>query len=600
MALIRKNKEVEPMEPILGIDLGTTNSVVSVVQDGNPVVLRDGRQQAILPSFVGLDGDGGLLVGAAARNQALLAPERTVKSIKRRMGEDVQIPFGDSEYSPQEISAMILRTLKQRAEQALGGPVSKAVITVPAFFSENQRRATREAGQLAGLDVVRIVNEPTAAALTYEPHPTRRETLLVYDLGGGTFDVSLVQIESGVIEVLASHGDTHLGGDDFDQLLLDNVAQQFLDEHGVDLRTISTARSRLLQAVEEAKKRLSFEPFTEIAEEFLAEKDGQPLHLRQVVERHDYEALIEPLLKKTLTSVDSALEDAGRTARDLDRVILVGGSTRTPLVQALLKQQLHHDLHLEVDPDLCVSMGAAVQGALVAGIDVGAVLVDITPHTLGIECLGVVHGRPSSYCFSPIIQRNTPLPAVRSEIYQTSHEGQKVVHIPVFQGESDDTRGNQFVGDLQLEGLNEDAAAGNEVLVRFELDLDGILKVAVVERDTGLRKEVTIENAITRFRAGSRDEAKARLEAVFGAGSQGDEPAAVVAAGEGGVAEAFPEANELLAKARRLVGQAGAEDAEEMRALIEQLQQAVRQQREGEVQRLGDQLEDLMFYLEDA
>ncbi|MEQ8787728.1 MAG: Hsp70 family protein [Pirellulaceae bacterium] len=588
------------MELILGIDLGTTNSVVSVVQDGKPVVLGDGRQEVILPSLVGVDSSGGLLVGEAARNQALLAPERTVKSIKRRMGEDVKVPLGEASYSPQEVSAMILRTLKDRAEQSLGRTVDKAVITVPAFFTENQRRATREAGQLAGLDVVRIVNEPTAAALTYEPHPTRRETLVVYDLGGGTFDVSLVQIESGVIEVLASHGDTHLGGDDFDQLLLDLVAEQFLDETGVDLRTIPAARSRLLQAVEDAKKRLSFEPYTEIAEEFIAEKDGQPLHLRRAIERKDYEALIDPLLRKTLTCVDSALEDAKLTARDIDRVILVGGSTRTPLVHQLLRQQLHHDLHLEVDPDLCVSMGAAVQGALVAGVDVGAVLVDITPHTLGIECLGEVRGRPSRYCFSSIIERNTPLPAVRSEIYYTEYDGQNVVDIRVLQGESDDARYNQPVGQLRLDGLNEDAPAGNEVLVRFELDLDGILTVAVVERDTGLRKEVTIENAITRFRAGSRDEAKAKLESVFGASSGEQESRETAAVGEGGAAAAFPQAEQMLTKSKRLLAQAAAEDAEEMRSLIEQLGRAVEQRSEQEVQRICDQLEDLMFYLEDA
>jgi molecular chaperone DnaK len=594
------------MEPIFGIDLGTTNSVVSVIQDGKPVVLRDGRQQAILPSFVGLDSSGGLLVGETARNQALLAPERTVKSIKRQMGQDVKVMLGDTGYSPQEVSAMILRTLKDRAAQALGQSVSKAVITVPAFFNENQRRATREAGQLAGLDVQRIINEPTAASLTYEPHADHHELLLVYDLGGGTFDVSVVQIEAGVVEVLASHGDTHLGGDDFDQLLLDDVAGRFLDEHGVDLRTIPTARSRLLQAVEEAKKRLSFEAYTEIAEEFIAEKDGQPLHLRQEIDRQEYEALIEPLLKKTLACVDAALDDAKLTARQLDRVILVGGSTRTPLVHQMLAEQLHHELHCEIDPDLCVSMGAAIQGALMSGIDVGAVLVDITPHTLGVECLGEVRGLPSQYCFSPIIERNTPLPAVRSEIYYTHQEGQAAARIRVFQGEHEDTRRNQPVGEVLLEGLNEEADAGNEVLVRFELDLDGILTVAAVERDTGLRKEVTIDNAVTRFRASSRLDAREKLEAMFAA-PRGDEAgaASLVTGGEQGGGEqggdaAFPAADELLVKARRLVGQASAEDAREMQSLIEQLRQAISAQRAPDVERIAAELENLVFYLEDA
>ena len=376
------------MDPILGIDLGTTNSVVSIIQDGKPVPLRDERGQAILPSVVGLDSLGQLLVGQAARNQALVAPQRTVRSIKRKMGQDVMIRMGEKEYSPQEISAMILRTLAQRAEQVYGRPLKQAVITVPAFFKEHQRRATHEAGSLAGLEVVRIINEPTAAALVYEPHSSRNERLLVYDLGGGTFDVSLVQIESSVIEVLASHGDTQLGGDDFDQLLLDLVANKFADEHGLDLREIPTAKSRLLQAVEAAKMRLSTEAYTTIAEEFIAERNGQPLNLHMEIDRTDYETLIEPLLRKTLLCVDAALADAGMNAGQIDRVVLVGGSTRTPLVQRLLMEQLHHELHREIDPDLCVSLGAAVQGALVAGIEVGQVLVDITPHTLGIQCVG--------------------------------------------------------------------------------------------------------------------------------------------------------------------------------------------------------------------
>ena len=395
---------------------------------------------------------------------------------------------------------MILRTLAERAEQAYGRPLRQAVITVPAFFKENQRRATHEAGTLAGLDVVRIINEPTAAALVYEPHSSHNERLLVYDLGGGTFDVSVVQIESGVIEVLASHGDTQLGGDDFDQLLLDLVANTFAEEHGIDLREIPTAKSRLLQAVEAAKIRLSSEAYTTIAEEFIAEHDGRALNLHMDIDRTDYEPLIEPLLRKTLLCVDAALADASMNAGEIDRVVLVGGSTRTPLVQQLLREQLHHELHREIDPDLCVSLGAAIQGALVAGLDVGQVLVDITPHTLGIQCFGELYGHASHQLFSPIIRRNTPLPAVRSEIYYTTHSGQDQAHIHILQGEHDVATLNESVGEFMLEGLNEEAGEGSEILVRFELDLNGMLKVTARERDTGLSKEVTIDDAITRFR----------------------------------------------------------------------------------------------------
>ena len=505
------------MEPILGIDLGTTNSVVAILKGNTPCVLPVEEGRKTLPSAVGLDADGARLVGTPARNQAVLAPERTVLSVKRQMGQAAKLRLGSQELTPQEISAVILRTLKERAEAELGQSVKQAVITVPAFFNEVQRAATQQAGELAGLEVLRIVNEPTAAALIYEPNSAERERLLVYDLGGGTFDVSIVQIEQGVVEVLSSHGDTHLGGDDFDKLLLDHVCERFREEHAdVDLRDNPASRSRLLQAVEAAKCRLSNEAYTTIEEAFIAEQNGQPLNLNMTVDRSEYEELIRPLLQKTINSVDAALADAKLLAKDIDKVILVGGSSRTPLVQDMLAEQLGQTPHAEFDPDLCVAMGAAVQGGLIAGVDVGAVLVDITPHTLGVRCVGTVNGMRTDRCFSPLIKRNTSLPATRSELYYTCVPGQEVVLVDVYQGENDDTNFNELIGGFKLDGLDEDADENSEILVRFDLDLNGTLNVTAVERATSLEQKLTIDNAVTRFRAKDADNAKQRLAELFG------------------------------------------------------------------------------------
>ena len=592
------------MDTIIGIDLGTTNSEVAVVRDGLPVVLPDEDGDPILPSVVGLDPEGRLLVGKPARNQAVLAPDRTIRSIKRQMGRESTVPLGEQEYSPQEVSAIILRTLKGRAERALGHPVAKAVITVPAFFTEGQRDATREAGVLAGLDVVRIINEPTAAVLTYDPHPPERERLLVYDLGGGTFDVSIAQVEGGVVEILASHGDTHLGGDDFDQLLMDFLCDRFQQKHGVDLRAEPVARSRVLRAAEDAKKALSAEAVATIAEEFIAETDGVPLHLRMEVDRPDYEALIEPLLDRTLACLDRALDDADLQANQIDKVVLVGGATRTPLVHRLLRDRLGRPVHAEIEPDLAVALGAAVQGALIAGLEVGPVLVDITPHTLGIEALGTLHGFPSVHTFAPILERNTPLPAARTEIFSTVADGQEAAEIRVFQGEDDDTRHNTLVGEFAIEGLAA-VHAGNQIVVKLDLDLNGILKVTATERATGLARQVTIDNAMERFRRRHRTDAVDRLEAVFRTSADPLALPAPVSAGGSTPAVAAPSpalqpAVALVAKAERLLATANPEDAAELKALLVDLRAAIDRGSAAEVGPIAHEVEDLVFYLEDA
>ena len=595
------------METIIGIDLGTTNSEVAIIRDGQPVVLADEEGEMILPSIVGLDAQGRLLVGRAARNQFVLAPERTIRSIKRRMGEEITVTLGDQKYTPQEISAMILRTLKERAETALGAPVRKAVITVPAFFSEGQRDATREAGELAGLEVVRIINEPTAAVLTYNPHPPEMERLLVYDLGGGTFDVSIAQVEAGVVEILASHGDTHLGGDDFDQRLLDFVCDHFVSEHAIDLREALVARSRVLRAVEEAKKTLSFEAVARVEEEFIAEKNGVPLHLKLEIERHDYEELIEPLLAKTLTCLDQSLTDAKLQATQIDKVVLVGGATRTPLVHRLLQDRLGRPVHAEIEPDLAVAMGAAVQGGLIEGVEVGAVLVDITPHTLGIESRGPLHGFISNYRFSSIIERNTALPATRTEMFYTASDYQKVARIRVFQGESDDTRYNTLVGEFKIEGLAE-VDRGNQIVVQLDLDLNGILKVTATERLTGLAQHVTIDNAMERFRTQQRTDAVDRLEAIFETAEETSEAGSPLAASSPdreaddltpGQKQAIQSAREMIAKAEPVLNGANAEDAADLRALLTDLRSALEGRAEETIRRVTTEVEDLIFYLAD-
>ena len=594
-------------EPILGIDLGTTNSEVALVRDGQPHVFAQ-EGDPILPSFVGLAEDGRLLVGTAARNQWVLAPERTVKSIKRKMGQDVAVRLGDQEYRPQEISAMILRALRDRACAQLGVQVNKAVITVPAYFNDAQRQATREAGELAGLEVVRILNEPTAASLTYDPTHSELRRILVYDLGGGTFDVSIVQAQEGVIEVLASHGDTQLGGDDFDDLLFKHVASKFQTDHGIDLGTNLVARARLLRAVESAKRTLSFHPFARIEEEFIAEKEGQALHLNMEIGREEYEDMIRPLLDRTMDCVQRALDDSHLTGSAINKVVLVGGSTRTPIISRLLEERLGQPAHQEVNPDLCVAMGAALQAGLIAGIDVGPVLVDITPHSLGIKCLDLSQGYDFPFRFAPILRRNTPLPASRSEVFHTVHDHQTSVEVDIYQGEHDDVRNNYAVGKFTIQGLAA-VPAGNPLVVQVDLNLDGMLKVSARERATGLQKQITIENALARFERDERELARERLDRLWSSGSDQEEAAENVPE-ELAIPQLVPgpregqretvQARALLEKADRLLGQLPAEDRTEVERLMAKVRTALTDRQWEQVTTGSNELSDILFYIEDV
>jgi molecular chaperone DnaK len=601
------------MDAIVGIDLGTTNSEAAIIRDGQPhVFAEDG--DPILPSFVGLSEDGRLLVGKAAKNQWVLAPERTIKSIKRKMGQDVKVKLGDKEYRPQEISAMILRALRDRVNQQVDAPIQKAVITVPAYFNDSQRQATREAGELAGLEVVRILNEPTAASLAYDPNQRELRRMLVYDLGGGTFDVSIVQSQEGVVEVLSSHGDTQLGGDDFDELLLNRVCDRFRDEHAIDLRANLVSRARVLRAVEAAKRQLSSYAVARIEEEFIAEKNGQALHLTTEINRTDYEGLIQPLLDRTMECVQRALDDANLIPASIDKVVLVGGSTRTPRISELLEERLRQLPHQEVNPDLVVAMGASIQAAIISGVDVGAVLVDITPHTLGIKCLDYGTGIPFEFHFAPIIHRNTPLPASRSEIFFTHHDNQSEVEIDVYQGESSDVRHNHRVGRFLIQGLAQ-VPAGNQILVQLDLNLDGMLKVSARERATGLQKQVVIENPFTRFETEERAEAQSRLAQLWDeqeefeeeetngepavAPTEGEQMPTLVPGPREGQREAV-QARALLEKAERLLAKVQEEDRADVERMMERVRTALADRQWDKVTAASNELADTLFYLEDA
>jgi molecular chaperone DnaK (HSP70) len=560
------------MDEIFGIDLGTTNSEIALWRDGQPEVLGDAEGRVILPSVVALSDTGELLVGEAARNQFLLYPERTIRSIKRRMGSDTTVRLGEREYMPQEISAMILTRLKEVAQARLGRPVAKAVITVPAYFSDAQRQATREAGEIAGLDVVRIINEPTAAALVYEAARQQGKRILVYDLGGGTFDVSVVRIEAGVVEVISSHGNNHLGGDDFDQKIVGHVLEHLKVKHGVDVHDRPQAMARILRAAEAAKKQLSDHPYARIAEEYLTEQDGRPVNLDLELSRDDYEAMITPFIEETLGAIHIALESAGLTSSQVEEVLLVGGSTRTPLIHRRLAEVFGQAPHGEVDPDLCVALGAALQGAAIAGADVSAVLVDVTPYTFGTSALGELNDDLYPYVYIPIIPRNTPIPVRRSEAFYTVRDGQTEVDVKIYQGEQSDALENIKIGEFRVEGLSR-APAGNVVILDLALDRDGILLVSAREKATGLERRITIDNTLSRYDAAQMAEAQARIGALF----------------EGETTQAAPDA--LVERARAALENAGDEDRVEIIDLIE----AIGDGGNAEARR---QLQDILFYLE--
>ena len=472
------------MSKIIGIDLGTTNSCVAVMEGGEPVVIANSEGARTTPSVVGFTKTGDRLVGQVAKRQAITNPDNTVSSIKRQMGTDHKVTLNGKEYTPQQVSAMILQKLKADAEAYLGETVTDAVITVPAYFNDSQRQATKDAGTIAGLNVRRIINEPTAAALAYGVDKEDDQKIMVYDLGGGTFDVSIIEMGDGVTEVLATNGDTHLGGDDFDQRIIDWMADAFQTENGIDLRKDKMAAQRLKEAAEKAKIELSSAMSSQINLPFITADATGPKHLDMTLTRAKFNELTADLVDRTMTPVRKALQDAGLRASDLKKVLMVGGSTRIPAVYDAVKKELNCEPFKGINPDECVAVGAAIQGGVLNGEKKGLLLLDVTPLSLGIETLGGV-------C-TKIIDRNTTIPTHKSQVFSTAADNQPSVEINVLQGEREFARDNKSLGVFHLDGIAPAPRGVPQIEVTFDIDANGIVKVSAKDLGTGKEQNITI------------------------------------------------------------------------------------------------------------
>ena len=472
------------MSKIIGIDLGTTNSCVAVMEGGEPVVIANSEGARTTPSVVGFTKTGDRLVGQVAKRQAITNPDNTVSSIKRQMGTDHKVTLNGKEYTPQQVSAMILQKLKADAEAYLGETVTEAVITVPAYFNDSQRQATKDAGTIAGLNVRRIINEPTAAALAYGVDKEDDQKIMVYDLGGGTFDVSIIEMGDGVTEVLATNGDTHLGGDDFDQRSIDWMADAFQTENGIDLRKDKMAAQRLKEAAEKAKIELSSAMSSQINLPFITADATGPKHLDMTLTRAKFNELTADLVDRTMTPVRKALQDAGLRASDLKKVLMVGGSTRIPAVYDAVKKELNCEPFKGINPDECVAVGAAIQGGVLNGEKKGLLLLDVTPLSLGIETLGGV-------C-TKIIDRNTTIPTHKSQVFSTAADNQPSVEVNVLQGEREFARDNKSLGVFHLDGIAPAPRGVPQIEVTFDIDANGIVKVSAKDLGTGKEQNITI------------------------------------------------------------------------------------------------------------
>ena len=568
------------MAKTIGIDLGTTNSVVAVMEGGKPTVIANAEGSRTTPSIVGFSKTGERLVGQLAKRQAILNPDKTVASIKRHMGEDYKVNIDGKDYTPQEISAMILRKLADDASSYLGEKVTSAVITVPAYFNDAQRQATKDAGKIAGLDVLRIVNEPTAAALAYGLEKDKSEKVLVFDLGGGTFDVSILEIGDGVHEVLSTSGDTHLGGDDFDQKVMDWMCDEFKKTEGIDLRSDKQAMQRVKEAAEKAKCELSSVMETNINLPFITADANGPKHLDLNLTRAKFEDLSRDLLNRCKTPVETALKDAGVTKNDINEVVLVGGSSRIPAVQQLVKEYTGKEPNQSVNPDEVVAVGAAIQAGVLAGEVKDIVLLDVTPLTLGIETLGGV--------MTPLVPRNTTIPVSKSQVFSTAENNQTAVDIHVLQGERPMATDNKTLGMFRLDGIPPAMRGLPQIEVTFDIDANGIVNVSAKDKATNKEQKITITNSsnlseadidkmVKEAEANAADDKKKKEEA-----------------------EIKNNATSLIGSAERIVkdfeGKIDSADETKLNEQKEALQKAIDENKPvDELKKLSDELQQTMF-----
>ena len=568
------------MAKTIGIDLGTTNSVVAVMEGGKPTVIANAEGMRTTPSIVGFSKTGERLVGQLAKRQAILNPDKTIASIKRYMGEDYKKNIDGKDYTPQEISAMILRKLADDASSYLGEKVTSAVITVPAYFNDAQRQATKDAGKIAGLDVLRIVNEPTAAALAYGLEKEKPEKVLVFDLGGGTFDVSILEIGDGVHEVLSTSGDTKLGGDDFDKKIIDWICEEFKKQEGMDLANDKQAMQRIKEAAEKAKCELSSVVETSISLPYITADANGPKHLELSLSRAKFEELSYDLLERCKKPVEQALSDAGLSKSEINEVVLVGGSTRIPAVQQLVKDYTGKEPNQSVNPDEVVAIGAAVQAGVLAGEVKDIVLLDVTPLTLGIETLGGV--------MTPLVPRNTTIPVSKSQVFSTAENNQTAVDINILQGERPMSSDNKSLGMFRLEGIAPAMRGIPQIEVTFDIDANGIVNVSAKDKATGKEQKITITNSSN---LSEQDIDKMVKEAEANAAEDKKKKEE---------AEIKNNANSLIASSERIVkdfeGKISEEDVKKLNEQKETLQKALDENKSAdELKKLSEELQQTMF-----